>query len=226
MFARCGWVCGLAGGRAGVVRRSPGPVSRSMVLLGRNEDEILDSALIKRMEMSNPTDWSRYADDPDGIMNARKITREERRRQFQVSLAVGDSKMTAPRHFRPLFEERDVVADAVDSYADGARIRFLRATGGRFWDRLYLGLLGWFLVLVPASMENDLGLGCRSRVDSGGSALADRSGGACTVLWPPLVLMTLCVFPPVVGALCMRLFAFKFLKDRLGPPPLLFYSRY
>ena len=51
-----------------------------MVLLGRKEEDIMDSAFLKRMEISNPTDWSRYADDPDGIINERGITREERRR--------------------------------------------------------------------------------------------------------------------------------------------------
>ena len=187
-----------------------------MVLLGRKEEDIMDSAFLKRMAISNPTDWSRYADDPDGIINERGITREERRRQFQVSLAVGDPRRHAPRTFRPLFEETKRGETGVDSYADGARIRFLRVTGGRFWDRLYLGLFGWFLLLLPAAMENDLDLGCRSPSTKGPDTLADRSHGACTVLWPPLVLMTLCVAPPVLGALCMRLFAFDFLKKQRG----------
>ena len=96
-----------------------------MVLLGRKEEDIMDSAFLKRMAISNPTDWSRYADDPDGIINERGITREERRRQFQVSLAVGDPRRHAPRTFRPLFEETKRGETGVDSYADGARIRFL-----------------------------------------------------------------------------------------------------
>ena len=97
-----------------------------------------------------------------------------------MSLAVGDPRRTAPRLFRPLFEEKKAADIEIDSYADGARIRFLRATGGRFWDRLYLALLGWFLVLFPAVMENDFDLGCRARSPGDPSHLAlDAQGGCC-----------------------------------------------
>lgn len=54
-------------------------------------------------------------------MNRRRLTREERRRQFQVSLAVGDPKECAPRDFEPLFEERGVEKARVSSYAFAER---------------------------------------------------------------------------------------------------------
>ena len=141
----------------------------------------MDSAFLKRMAISNPTDWSRYADDPDGIINERGITREERRRQFQVSLAVGDPRRHAPRTFRPLFEETKRGEAGVDSYADGARIRFLRVTGGRFWDRLYLGLFGWFL--LEHIMEGESG---RSLLPSARKALQGWSKAAPGVSGNPV----------------------------------------
>ena len=111
---------------------------------------------VKKFKLDDPKDWTRYADDPDGVaspvrksraedapdhlsanpfgeiriqrkercpqvMNRRRLTREERRRQFQVSLAVGDPKECAPRDFEPLFEERGVEKARVSSYAFAER---------------------------------------------------------------------------------------------------------
>ena len=84
-------------------------------------------------------------------------------------------------------------------------MRILRLCGGRFWDTLYLTLLGWTIMLLPACMEDDLALGC---------AAGGRRRRNCEVLVPPLTLMTLATLAPVAGAFVLRSFAFGFLKSK------------
>ena len=53
------------------------PKKKGLFAVGRDESKILDSGLLKRYKSDDPTDWSRYADDPNGLLNKRRLTREE-----------------------------------------------------------------------------------------------------------------------------------------------------
>ena len=59
-----------------------------LVIHGRKDEDILGSAYVKKYRRDDPTDWSRYADNPRGMLNRRRLTREERRRQFTVQNVV------------------------------------------------------------------------------------------------------------------------------------------
>ena len=131
-----------------------------LVIRGRKDEDILGSAYVKKYRRDDPTDWSRYADNPRGMLNRRRLTREERRRQFTVQNVVGDPRETAPRNFDALFEESDNRLTKPKTVTEAFRLRVLRVCGGRWWDRMYLFNLGWVLVLLPAAMEDDFGLGC------------------------------------------------------------------
>ena len=73
-----------------------------LVIHGRKDEDILGSAYVKKYRRDDPhTDWSRYADNPRGMLNRRRLTREERRRQFTVQNVVGDPRETAPRNLMP-----------------------------------------------------------------------------------------------------------------------------
>ena len=128
-----------------------------LVIHGRKDEDILGSAYVKKYRRDDPTDWSRYADNPRGMLNRRRLTREERRRQFTVQNVVGDPRETAPRNFDALFEESDNRLTKPKTVTEAFRLRVLRVCGGRWWDRMYLFNLGWVLVCV----EINQCVGCR-----------------------------------------------------------------
>ena len=203
-----------------------------LVIHGRKDEDILGSAYVKKYRRDDPTDWSRYADNPRGMLNRRRLTREERRRQFTVQNVVGDPRETAPRNFDALFEESDNRLTKPKTVTEAFRLRVLRVCGGRWWDRMYLFNLGWVLVLLPAAMEDDFGLGCAAgphhrRGEDGriwhftksekSEYEYTASAGAgdpkeCQVLWPPLLFMVACTVlcgnqisgAPRVGSMCFR----------------------
>ena len=143
-------------------------------------------------------DWSRYADDPGGVLNTRLVGREERRRQFQVELALADTtKSGAVRHFHPLFEEADHsgLRRTRNPVCLRLKVAGLRLVATRTWDKLYLCSLGAALLLLPATLEDDWGLGCRRDTETGGDSGADKSAGDCGRLWPFFALMSLASLP-------------------------------
>ena len=124
-----------------------------LVIHGRKDEDILGSAYVKKYRRDDPTDWSRYADNPRGMLNRRRLTREERRRQFTVQNVVGDPRETAPRNFDALFEESDNRLTKPKTHVEAFRLRVLRLCGGRWWDRMYLFNLGWVLVLFCVEIK-------------------------------------------------------------------------
>ena len=124
-----------------------------LVIHGRKDEDILGSAYVKKYRRDDPTDWSRYADNPRGMLNRRRLTREERRRQFTVQNVVGDPRETAPRNFDALFEESDNRLTKPKTVTEAFRLRVLRVCGGRWWDRMYLFNLGWVLVLFCVEIK-------------------------------------------------------------------------
>ena len=40
-----------------------------LVIHGRKDEDILGSAYVKKYRRDDPTDWSRYADNPRGMLN-------------------------------------------------------------------------------------------------------------------------------------------------------------
>jgi len=208
-----------------------------LVIHGRKDEDILGSAYVKKYRRDDPTDWSRYADNPRGMLNRRRLTREERRRQFTVQNVVGDPRETAPRNFDALFEESDNRLTKPKTHVEAFRLRVLRLCGGRWWDRMYLFNLGWVLVLLPAAMEDDFGLGCAAgphhrrgedgriwqftKVSETGTkseyeyTASPGSGDPkeCQVLWPPLLFMVACTIPPIIGAVFLRFTSFGYLKS-------------
>ena len=124
-----------------------------LVIHGRKDEDILGSAYVKKYRRDDPTDWSRYADNPRGMLNRRRLTREERRRQFTVQNVVGDPRETAPRNFDALFEESDNRLTKPKTVTEAFRLRVLRVCGGRWWDRMYLFNLGWVLVLFRVEIK-------------------------------------------------------------------------
>ena len=124
-----------------------------LVIHGRKDEDILGSAYVKKYRRDDPTDWSRYADNPRGMLNRRRLTREERRRQFTVQNVVGDPRETAPRNFDALFEESDNRLTKPKTHVEAFRLRVLRLCGGRWWDRMYLFNLGWVLVLFRVEIK-------------------------------------------------------------------------
>lgn len=200
-----------------------GEKKEKLIIQGRKDEDILGSAYVKKFKLDDPTDWSRYADDPRGMLNRRRLTREERRRQFTVTNVVGDPRETAPRIFDALFEETDQRLQRPKTKLEAVRLRVLRVCAGRWWDRMYLFNLGWALVLLPAAMEDDFGLGCAAgpyhrRGQDGRIWHLDGTPGSadpkqCQVLWPPLLFMVFCTVPPILGALCLRLTSFAYLKS-------------
>ena len=142
-----------------------------LVIHGRKDEDILGSAYVKKYRRDDPTDWSRYADNPRGMLNRRRLTREERRRQFTVQNVVGDPRETAPRNFDALFEESDNRLTKPKTVTEAFRLRVLRVCGGRWWDRMYLFNLGWVLVCV----EINQCVGCTFLGDDA-AVLAPSSG--------------------------------------------------
>lgn len=146
-------------------------------------------------------DWSRYADDPDGLLNRRNLSREERRRLFEASKLVANGQ-PATRNFTPLFEEEEERPPKLC----GIKSSMLALVSSRSWDKLYLLGMGIFLLVVPAVIENDFGLGCRR---SDGQL---PQGVSCRWLWQPLLLMSASTLPPIIGAIIFRLVAYNFVK--------------
>ncbi len=93
------------------------------------------------------------------------------------------------------------------------------------------------LVLLPAAMEDDFGLGCAAgphhrrgedgriwqftKVSETGTkseyeyTASPGSGDPkeCQVLWPPLLFMVACTIPPIIGAIFLRFTSFSYLKS-------------
>ena len=143
-----------------------------LVIHGRKDEDILGSAYVKKYRRDDPTDWSRYADNPRGMLNRRRLTREERRRQFTVQNVVGDPRETAHRNFDALFEESDNRLTKPKTVTEAFRLRVLRVCGGRWWDRMYLFNLGWVLVCAEIKQR----VGCTSFLGDGAAVLAPSSG--------------------------------------------------
>ena len=149
-----------------------------LVIHGRKDEDILGSAYVKKYRRDDPTDWSRYADNPRGMLNRRRLTREERRRQFTVQNVVGDPRETAPRNFDALFEESDNRLTKPKTVTEAFRLRVLRVCGGRWWDRMYLFNLGWVLVLFCVEIK----LLRRVRAESSRRPPRHRRD-ACSMAW-------------------------------------------
>lgn len=146
-------------------------------------------------------DWSRYADDPDGLMNRRNVSREERRRLFEASKLLA-SVPQSTRNFKPFIQEQEERPPRLW----GIKSSMLAVASSRSWDKLYLLGMGIFLLAVPAVIEDDFGLGCRK--SDGHLPL----GVSCWWLWQPLSLMSASTLPPILGAIMFRLVAFNYVK--------------
>lgn len=109
------------------------------------EEKPLGSLLRLAYNYNRPDDWSRYADDPDGLLNERDVPRSERRHQFEASCLREDPKLTAPRHFEPLYEEPDRGARPRRRWSETFALAALAVACSRLWDRLYVLAFGLFL---------------------------------------------------------------------------------
>jgi len=153
--------------------------------------ELRREAKVSEIERS----WD-YADDPDGLIAARAMSRDERAKMWEVAATMDEeakTRRTAQRNFSSWYEEDEAPEPEPTDCKYVARKYHLKLMTSRYWDGTYLALLIFFAIALPGYLD-------------------ERPVPHLAILVPLLGCSCLPVLP-ILSAFVFRTCSYDFLKE-------------